>query len=174
MLRCFVLVGAGGVAHAAPSCTYSRLAQATHTPTRRALPNQTASVPTGPEASGDVQQLEEHPLRHGGRGEARCRICARARGPATPLERGDAEGLENKTGFSVFLLDAKHGTTTDNPRWPSPFAEGSFEEMTDEGNVACVAVYGRKYRTLCIRPSAAEGEKEGLANFKAGLFKWCD
>ena len=160
MLRCFVLVGAGGVAHAAPSCTYSRLAQATHTPTRRALPNQTASVPTGPEASGDVQQLEEHPLRHGGRGEAPCRIFFRALGPAAPLERGPAEGLENKTGFSVFLLDAKHGTTTDNPRWPSPFAEGSFEEMTDEGNVACVAVYGRKYRTLSSSYEPERGKRK--------------
>ena len=140
MLRFFVLVGAGGVAHAAPSCTYSRLAQATHTPTPRALPNQTASVPTGPEASGVRRQLEEHPLRHGGRGEAPCRIFFRALGPATqtPLERGDAEGLENKNALSDVLLDS---------------------------------VYGRKYRTLCVRPLAAQREKEGLATFKQAFSK---
>ncbi len=90
MFRFFVLVGAGGVAHAAPSCTYSRLAQATHTPTRRALPNQTVLVPTGPEAGGVRSQLEEHPLRHDGRGGAPCRIFFRALGPAAQAPKRGA------------------------------------------------------------------------------------
>ena len=130
MLRFFVLVGAGGVAHAVPPCTYSRLAQATYTPTPRALPNQTALVPTGPEANGVRSQLEEHPLRHGGRGEAPCRIFFRALGPATqtPLERGDAEGLGNKNAFL--------------------FSDLLF------------VVYGRKYRTLSSSYEPERGKRK--------------
>ena len=103
MLRFFVLVGAGGVAHAAPSCTYSRLAQATHTPTRRALPNQTALVPTGPEAGGVRSQLEEHPLRHGGRGKPPAGSFSEhsAQRPKPPWRGGTLKVLKIKTLFRI-------------------------------------------------------------------------
>ncbi len=45
MLRFFVLVGAGGVAHVAPTCTYSRLAQDTYPPTPSACPLSTSLAP---------------------------------------------------------------------------------------------------------------------------------
>ncbi len=152
MLRFFVLLGAGGVAHAAPPGTYSRLAQATHTPTPRALPNQTASVPTGPEASGVRSQLEEHPKRHG--------IFFRpAFVPATqaPLERGDVEGLKNQNPFSFsdfFLVNigpcALDRTQHRGKRKVWPFLSRPFQRVR-----LVSAVGGRRGRGIATAAAAS-------------------